>query len=231
MRLRALGYPQARGAIVAVSEDHTRVPVGWASAILECHAEHPEAVAIGGSVDNGTSRSYVEWADFFCGHDRELAPLGRARRVGLIGLTNVSYKRDVLGQLKPLAGIGVNDAVFQRELARDGAVLLVDDRISCEHEQALTFKGATRLLYHAGRMGAGGRRQRLNANEIARIVATPVSPLLLTARLGVWLVMRGRYRVRFVVEMPAILWFYGARAVGELAGYAAGPGQSALLLH
>src|SRR5436853_3149243 len=43
MRLRALGYPEARGEVVAESEDHTRVPVGWAAAILECHGEHPEA--------------------------------------------------------------------------------------------------------------------------------------------------------------------------------------------
>ncbi|MGH7634588.1 MAG: hypothetical protein ACRENC_12710, partial [Gemmatimonadaceae bacterium] len=149
MRLRALGYPEARGAIVAVSEDHVRVPVGWAAAILECHAEHPEAAAIGGAVDNGVSRSYVEWADFFCGHDREIPPLGRAQRVGLIGLSNVSYKRGVLEQLKPLAGIGVNDAVFQRELARAGATLLVDDRIGCEHEQDINFQNATRVLYHA----------------------------------------------------------------------------------
>ena len=231
MRLRALGYPEARGAIVAVSEDHTRVPVGWAASILECHAEHPEASAIGGAVDNGVSRSYMEWADFFCGHDREVPPVGRARSVGVIGLTNVSYKRDVLKKIKPLAGVGVNDAVFQRELARAGHTLLVDDRIRCEHEQRLSGWAATRLLYHSGRMGAGGRRQRMNPGEIARIVATPLSPLLLTVRLGLWLVRRGRYRTRFLVEMPAIAWLYGARATGELVGYARGPGASALLLH
>ena len=110
-------------------------------------------------------------------------------------------------------------------------MLLVDDRITCEHEQALGLKGATRLLYHAGRMGAGGRRQRLHPGEIARIVATPLSPLLLTARLGFWLARRGHYRARFLVGLPAIVWLYGARAVGELVGYAAGPGKSALLLH
>jgi hypothetical protein len=229
--LRALGYPEAQGAIVAVSEDHTRVAVGWARAILECHAEQPEAAAIGGAVENGVSRSYVEWADFFCGHDREVPPLGRAQRVGVIGLTNVSYKRDVIRKVKPLAGVGVNDAVFQRELARAGATLLVDDRISCEHEQRLSAWAATRLLYHAGRMGAGGRRQRMNRAEMARIVATPLSPLVLTVRLGLWLAQRRHYRARFLLELPAIAWLYGARATGEIVGYVAGPGRSALLLH
>jgi hypothetical protein len=173
----------------------------------------------------------MEWADFFCGHDREVPPVGTAHRVGLCGLTNVSYKRDVIHKIRPLAGVGVNDAVFQRELARTGHTLLVDDRITCEHEQALSGRAATRLLFHAGRMGAGGRRQRLNAGEIARIVATPISPLLLTLRLGLWLAQRRRYRARYLLELPAIFWLYGARAAGEMVGYIAGPGRSALLLH
>jgi hypothetical protein len=231
LALRAVGYPLATGLIVAVSEDHTSVPQGWAGAILECHREHPEAAAIGGAVTNGSTRSYPEWAAFLCGHDREMPPLGRARRVTVIGVTNVSYKRAVLARLKPLKGIGVNDAVFQRDLARDGAILLVDDRIACVHEQAMTFGQATYLLFQSGRMGAGGRRQRMSMREAARILITPAAPLILTARLGLWLALRGHHRLRYLAELPMILWLFGARSVGELVGYAAGPGASALLLH
>lgn len=229
--LRAVGYPQARAPIVAVSEDHTRVPDGWAAAILECHAEHPEAAAIGGHVDNGATNSYVEWAAFLCGHDRELAPLGRATSVGVIGLTNVSYKRPVLERLRPLPGVGANDALFQRDLVRAGATLLVDDRIGCVHEQHMTFAQATTLLFHAGRMGAGGRRQRMSAKELGRALITPAAPLILTARLGFWLARRRRDRVRFVAELPLIAWLFAARAAGELVGYARGAGGSALALH
>jgi hypothetical protein len=231
LALRALGYPLARAPIVAVSEDHTRVPDGWAAAILECHAEHPEAAAIGGRVDNGASASYPEWAAFLCGHDREIAPLGRATPVRLIGLSNVSYKRATLERLMPLAGIGVNDAVFQRDLVRDGATLLVDDRIGCEHEQRLSFGQATHLFYQAGRMGAGARRQRMNAREVGRALITPVAPLILTARLGLWLARRRRHRLRYLGELPMIVWLFGARAAGELVGYVRGAGSSALLLH
>jgi len=34
-----------------------------------------EAAAIGGSVENGATTSYPEWAAYLCGHDRELPPL------------------------------------------------------------------------------------------------------------------------------------------------------------
>jgi len=45
------------------------------------------------------------------------------------------------------------------------------------------------------------------------------------------LTRRRRHRLRFVVELPMIAWLFGARAVGELVGYARGAGSSALLLH
>jgi hypothetical protein len=229
--LRGLAYPLGRGNVVATSEDHTFVPEGWAAAILECHAEHPEAAAIGGNVVNGTTTSYAEWAAFLVGHDREIPPLGRATRVGLIGVTNVSYKRAALARLKPLPGIGINDAVFQRDLARHGATLLNDDRISCVHEQHMTFGQATHLLYQSGRMGAGTRRQHMTGREAARVLVTPFAPLILTARLGVWRARRGRYRLRYLAELPMLVWLYGARSVGELVGYARGAGDSALQLH
>lgn len=229
--LRALGYPLAKAPVVAVSEDHTRVPVGWAKAILECHREHPEAAAIGGNTFNGDTNSYPEWAAFVCGHDRELPPLGHARRVNVIGVTNVSYKRAALARLQPLRGIGVNDAIFQRELARAGEVLLVDDCISVIHEQHMNFRQASYLFFQAGRMGSGGRRQHMSVREAGRILITPVAPLILTVRLGVWLAQRRHDRLRYLAELPMVLWLYGARAAGELVGYARGPGQSALLLH
>jgi hypothetical protein len=231
LALRALGYPLARAPIVAISEDHTRVARGWAAAILECHAEHPEAAAIGGSVSNGATNSYTEWAAFVCGHDRELPPLGRARRVKLIGVTSVAYKRAVLQQLRPLTGIGVNDAVFQRELVRGGGILLVDDRIQCTHEQPMNLRQATHLFFQAGRMGAGSRRQRMSWREAGRVLVTPVASILLTARLGLWLGRRRYDRLRYVAELPMIMWLFGVRSVGELVGYARGPGASALLLH
>jgi hypothetical protein len=146
-------------------------------------------------------------------------------------MTNVSYKRATLAQLRPLPGIGVNDAVFQRDLARGGAKLLVDDRISCVHEQHMNFAQATFLFFQSGRMGAGSRRQRMTARELGRALITPAAPIILTARLGLWLARRRHDRLRFVIELPMIAWLFGARAAGELVGYLRGAGASALLLH
>jgi len=78
--------------------------------------------------------------------------------------------------------------------------------------------------------GTGAYALRLMEAVSGPFAVTPLSPLLMTARLGLWTI-RGRYGARFLLELPAVMWLYGARAVGEMVGYAAGPGRSPLLLH
>ena len=63
-QLRDVAYRLASGPIVAITEDHCRVPPDWGTRMVEAHARHPEAVAIGGSVENGATGSVVDWASF-----------------------------------------------------------------------------------------------------------------------------------------------------------------------
>ena len=59
-QLRDRGYKAARGTIVAITEDHVRVPSGWARQMLDAHAAHPEATAIGGSVENAATGNAMD---------------------------------------------------------------------------------------------------------------------------------------------------------------------------
>lgn len=231
LALRIHGYREARGEIVAQSEDHVRVPPDWAEAILRAHAEHPEAAAIGGSAENGSTSNIAEWAAFFAGHGRFVGPLGVGTPAVVLGLMNVSYKRWAIEGIQGVEGIGVNEVMHQRKLARSGATLLVDDRIRSEHVQAMTMGGASRLSFHAGRTMAATRRSRMTAAEWARLVLTPIAPPILTARLGLMIFRRGTYRRQFVAATPAVVWLFACRATGELVGYAAGAGDSPSHLH
>lgn len=231
LELRVHGYEAARGAIVAQSEDHVRVPADWAAAIVRAHAEHPEAAAIGGSADNGSTSNRAEWAAFFAGHGRFAPPLGVGTRAVVLGLMNVSYKRWAIAGLQAAGSIGVNEVMHQRALARSGAELLQDDRIRSTHVQAMSLGNASRLSFHAGRTMAATRRSKLTAAELARIAITPISPPALTARLGIMLFRRRAYRREFMIVSPAVLWLFACRAAGELVGYSAGAGDSARNLH
>ena len=48
--LRLLGFTEARGDVVAITEDHCDVAPDWCERVLDAHARHPDAVAIAGPV-------------------------------------------------------------------------------------------------------------------------------------------------------------------------------------
>lgn len=74
-QLRGLGYRLSRAPIMAITEDHCRVPPDWAKKMLDAHAAHPEAAAIGGSVENGATGSGLDWAAFLVVQTPMAAPI------------------------------------------------------------------------------------------------------------------------------------------------------------
>ena len=63
-QLRAIGLAEARGEVVAVTEDHCRVAPDWCEQVLRAHRENPHAAVIGGVVDNGAVDSLWDRASF-----------------------------------------------------------------------------------------------------------------------------------------------------------------------
>jgi hypothetical protein len=229
--LRARAYQHARGSIIAQSEDHVLVPPDWGAAILRAHDEFPDAAAIGGPSENGSTHGVFDWASYFVGHGRFAPQLGIGTPSSLLGMMNVSYKRWAIAGMESVGGAGVNEVMHQRALRRSGATLLHDDRIRGFHVQRTRFGTATSLVFHAGRAMAGMRRSRMNAREWSRVGVTPIVAPALTARLGLMMFRRRRYRREFVAAMPAVMWLFACRSAGELIGYATGPGDSLLRLH
>ena len=224
-QLRDRAYRLARGAIVAITEDHVHVPLDWAERMIAAHAAHPEALAIGGSVENAATNGIIDWASFLIVQAPVVAPIrsGPARR--LSGAVNVAYKREAIESLDTFDGLGAMDGLHQKGLAAAGAVLLNDDTIRVGHDQSLGFRGTTAIHYNAGRTMSGFRRRRLTAVDVARIVGAPVVPLARFARMVQLLAPRG-YGPRLIRCTPAILWFLYAQGVGQFIGYIAGPGDS-----
>lgn len=226
-QLRGHAYPVARGGIIAQSEDHCEFDPDWGEVVLRLHQEHPEAVVIGGVVENGSPNRMDDWAVFFIGHFRDMPGVGEAHRVPIAGLTNVSYKRSALNGLSPLGDTGVNEAMLQRSLAADGQILLIDDRLRVSHIQSQGVAGMIRISWHSARNQAGMRRERMTPRELVRLAASPVSPLVYMALIGS-AVARQRYATRsFLVSSPMIMGLLAVRAIAEVVGYAAGPGDSA----
>jgi hypothetical protein len=224
-QLRYRTYLAARGGIVAVTEDHVHVPPDWATRMIEAHERHPVAAAIGGSVTNGATDSIMDWATFLIVQAPVAAPMRSGRATRLSGTVNVSYKRSALDHIDTHDGMGAIDALHQRNLARQGAVLLNDDTIRVAHVQPLGFRGATVINFHAGRTISGFRRKRMDAIQAARIVGAPFVPLARYVRT-VALLAPKRYGWLLIKSTPAILWLLYVQALGQFIGYLAGPGDS-----
>jgi hypothetical protein len=224
-QLRVRGYQLATGELVAVTEDHVEVPRDWARRLLEAHAAHPEAVAIGGSVLNGATKTVIDWASFLVVQSAVAAPIrsGPARR--LSGAVNVCYRRSAIEHIDAHGGLGAMDGLHQRQLAEAGAVMLNDDSIRVSHVQEIGWRGTTAGHYNAARTMSGFRRLALTRVDVVRIVGAlfvPLARYVVTVRR---LAPRG-YGPQLIRCTPAILWLLYVQGWGQFLGYLAGPGDS-----
>jgi hypothetical protein len=224
-QLRDRGYQAARGDIVAITEDHVRVPAGWAQEMLDAHTAHPEATAIGGSVENAATGNAIDWGSFLVVQANVAAPIRSGPAKRLSGAVNVSYKRHAIEDMETYGGLGAMDGLHQRHLAATGAPLLNDDTIRVLHDQSLGFRGTTAIHYNAGRTMSGFRRQHMDAVQWLRVIGAPIIPLARFARAVALLTPRG-YGSQIARCGPAMLWLLYSQGVGQFIGYLAGPGDS-----
>jgi hypothetical protein len=224
-QLRRLAYRMARGAIVALTEDHCFVAEDWGRRILDAHAEHPEASVIGGAVENGATGSLIDWASFFVVQSAFMAPLVSGPASRLAGAVNVSYKQHALDALADHEGMGAMDVLHQAMLRERGEALWADDGIRVTHEQSLGVKATIVIHFHAGRTMSGFRRQHMTPYQWLRAAGAFVVPIGRMARILAF-GARKRQLSRMLPSAPWALGLLYSQAAGQLIGYALGAGDS-----
>ena len=225
-QLRQVAYEESRGEIVAATEDHCRVMAGWCRRILDLHAAHPEAAAIGGALENGTTSSLIDWAAFIVTQAPAVAPLPSGPVQRTTGAANVSLKRRAVERLPSHDGFGTIELFDTAEVAPDGEVLLQDDSLVVLHDQSMGFIGTSAIEFHNGRTIGGipqavhvrsrldeGRRRR-------RAPAVSIDPD------GVDRVARTNPETIPHRGNSLDRWLEYCTGVGQLLGYATGPGDS-----
>ena len=204
---------------------------GWCRRILDVHAEHPEAAAIGGAVENGTTDRLMDWAAFIVTQAPALAPLPNGAVQRTTGAANVSLKRRAVERLPSHDGFGTIELFDLAEVAPDGETLLQDDSFVVTHYQSMGFVGTSSVEFHNGRTLGGFRRRYMDGRDWARVATAGVLPLYRSARM-VSLASRKRMpRRSLIAAIPWIVWFEYCTGAGQLLGYAAGPGDSPSKLH
>jgi hypothetical protein len=221
-QLRALALPYCGAAIIGMTEDHATLDPRWCQAILDAHAQYPEAAAIGGVIENGSTTTLKDWAAFFTSNGRFMRPIRNGVTDDISLQANVSYKRQALPPSFP--EFGLIPSIFHRELREGGATLAASDRMVVRHVPELTFGQFTALYFHNARATAASFH-----------VAQPGSRWLLGYAVllptMIWRTLskgfsKRRGRRQLVLGFPFMFWFMCCHAAGELVGHMAGPGDS-----
>ncbi len=223
-QMRAIGFQYARGAAIAVIEDHTIVPADWARRLLGALATGADVV--GGSVYNAATTTTVDWAAFLCEYSHLLAPRAGPDVEQLTGI-NVAYRRVVVERYAALLGAGRWENDFHDALRRDGVHLMCVPEIAVGHKMHYRMRDYVAQRYLYSRALTGGASARMPFAERAMgFVKSFVLPPVLFARIVRRVLMSGRHHRELVKSLPLLVMFVCVWAAGEAVGYVAGPGDS-----
>jgi glycosyltransferase involved in cell wall biosynthesis len=223
--LRATAISVAAGEIIAITEDHCIPPPNWYESIWQAHHQHP-AMAIGGAVDNGATDCLLDWAVYFCEYGKFMSPVTTGVVFDLPA-PNVSYKQAgliaILDQLKQ----GYRETFLHDYLNSHGEVLWSDATISMIHKKHFTLFSFLTERYHYSRAFAGQRNKTMHPGQrLLYLCLAPLLPPILLVRLSRQVLSRKRHIQKFCFSLPYLVIFTVIWAIGEVVGYAIGPGNS-----
>jgi len=221
LSLRARAACAARGAIVAMAEDHA-VPVpGWSHAVLRAHHERPAAAGIVGCLLNATDGTVAGRANFLAFAAPYTPPMPAVPSWRPPPLSTLSFKRDVLGGLDDRPG-GLENELVPR-LFRDGR-LVADDRVHVMHHQDCSSLWSVQNSYWATRAAYGyaeDRHDPRRRREIISWVVTHMPQMVWREAHGAHRPVRGQYG-----ELAIVATYAAAGAIGAVVGTLAGPGAA-----
>lgn len=219
--LRAVGLREATAPIVGLLEDHGIPGKGWCKAVLRAHQESDAAV-IGGAVENGTDR-LLNWAVYYCDFGRYQNPVAEGD-VEFASDSNVSYKRDRLIAVKRQWLTAFHETSVNWEIRRRGGRLQLDpSMVIYQTRQTLRLLPAFKERFVWGRSFAGTRAAEMpGLRRLIFAVFSFVLPLLLTGRILIQGLTKGRRTRKLLAALPLVFFLQIFWAVGEFVGYVTG---------
>jgi hypothetical protein len=222
--LRALGLAAARGAIVAMVEDHGRPDPHWCRNIVKAYQDG--YAGVGGAIENGVDRP-LNWAVYFCDFGRYQNPVPPGE-TSMISDANASYRREALEAVRSVWEHSFHQTVVNGAIVGHGGKLgIFPDIVVYQHREGLGLGEALGERFVWGRSYAASRcRWMSGIARAARAVLSPVLPFVLVLRMAANVVRKGRLRQQFVGALPFIVLLAAAWSLGEMAGYVSAEASS-----
>ncbi len=222
---RAAGVRIASSPIVAFTEDHSFPEPEWAESLARTHS-HGWAV-VGPAVKNGNPGSLISWANFLIEYNEWLYPAPQGEADHLPG-HNSSYKKDLLLAYGNELGDRLEaESLLHWDLRSRGNRLYLEPSACTRHLNFSRIGPSITLRFQAGRLFAGMRRSGWSrARRFAYAAAFPLIPWVRLYRIWRGLCRPGRPLRLAVGLLPWMLPLLAFDALGEMAGYLFGPGDS-----
>ena len=223
-KLRRIGVEQARGEIVAIIEEHCLAKDDWLATIAA--ALTPEYVACGGPIFDFNYVRLRDWVTYFVEYNSSLPPWPDGETTFING-ANLAYRREALLANFALLDHGYWEATLNPKLLAEGKKFRSVPTMTAYHRGPFDYFYYLRQRYLFSRAFSGARRGSLSAAQrAAYLLAAPLVPFLLFARMGAR-VLEKKCRVgKFFAASPLIFPALCVYTVGEWMGYAFGPGRA-----
>lgn len=227
--LRAAALRYTRADIVAVMNEYCVADPRWYEEMVSAHRAHPECIAVGGAVENGSRTRLTDWAAYFCEYSTYMLPVP-AETVDDIPGHNVSYKRRAFEDIPDLDGVlsrGFWESTLHPILRRRGERFFSAPSAVVYYTKRFGFGQFLHQRYHysryyAGEVVAGTAWLR----RLLRGVAAPALPAVLLGRIVARVAGKRRHIRELALSSPMLVIFTAVWAAGEAVGALLGPGRS-----
>lgn len=220
-RRRAVGLAQARGRIIAMTEDQV-IPAGnWVSEILAAHDRLPDAV-IGGSIDNVVNQP-MHWAAYYCDHGRYGSPIAPMEAEYVSDL-NISYKREAIEAVRDVWCEAYSETMVHWAMRNRGMSLRLDPALKVfKHRPPINYLHSLNERVEWGRVFAETRVASIGMWQRLLLAGmTPALPILLLLRNLKHMLRQGRTVGQIALMLPLSAGLLSAWSWGELIGYVLG---------
>jgi glycosyltransferase involved in cell wall biosynthesis len=221
--MRRIGAEAARGAIVAILEEHCTASPGWLETVA--NAFQPGDVAVGGPIRDSRFDRVRDWVVYFSEYHNFMPPWTDGARYLLNG-ANIAYRRDALMKHRTVLDAGYWEVVLHPKLAQEGRFRAVD-AMGVNHTGPFDYGYYLRQRYLLSRVWGGTEKDRVSIHtRLAHLLAGPVFPMFLFARVTHRVWRNRKVLRRYVAALPLLAPVWIAYAWGEWLGYLLGPGRA-----